>query len=286
MSPPAVGWSGPRATMMAAMTSGEPTPTIECSTGPFWAFELEPALDAIAEAGFSSVELMVSRDASTHGPEVPARLAAERGLTIASVHGPFLAVTRAVWGRNALVKVLRGMGMCRALGADVLIVHPPLVWERRYARWARYSAAGATGSSGVTVALETMYPRWFRGRPINIYQWTEPHELVQAAHRVALDTSHVTVARRDVLETYEMLRAKLVHIHLSDNGGDGRDGHLELGAGVVPVRALLSEIARTEYSGAISLEISVRRYLERPKELVQVLRRNLEYVQHGLDRSL
>jgi sugar phosphate isomerase/epimerase len=260
-------------------------PTIQCSTGPFWAYEMEPALDAIAAAGFSTIELMVSRDASTHEPYLPLRLANERGLRIASLHGPFLAVTRGVWGTDPVHKVTRGIDMCRAVGADVLVVHPPLLWERQYARWVHHDGQHTRARTGISVAVETMYPRWVGRRPLSLYQWSEPHALLHAAPGVALDTSHVTVARRDVLETFEMLRSKLVHIHLSDNSGDGRDGHLELGAGIVPVRALMNEVRRTDYSGAISLEISVRRYLEQPKALVAALRTNREYVEETLARS-
>jgi sugar phosphate isomerase/epimerase len=279
------GRGGVRATMRGTMNNSGRTRAIQCSTGPFWAYELEAAFDAIAESGFAAIELMVSRDPSTHEPGVPLRLAAERGLVIASVHGPFLAVTKAVWGTNPLHKITRGIQMCRALGADVLIVHPPLLWERQYARWCRDEVARAVEESGITVAMETMYPRWIRRRPVSLYQWTEPHVLRDMAPRVALDTSHVTVARRDVIETFEMLRSKLVHVHVSDNAGDGRDGHLELGAGVVPLDGLLSEMRRTHYSGAISLEISVRRYLGQQGALVEALRRNRRYVERRLARS-
>jgi sugar phosphate isomerase/epimerase len=265
--------------------SDAPRISIACATGPFWAFELEPALDAIAEAGFTDIELMVSRDASTQTSAVPLRLAAERGLRITALHGPFLAITKAVWGADPVGKVRRGVGMCREVGASLLIVHPPYLWERAYARWTRDESASFSARADITVAVETMYPKWFGDRRISGYQWTEPHELLHAAPHVALDTSHVSVARRDVLVAFEMLRAKLAHIHLSDNAGDGRDGHLELGRGVVPVDELLAEARRTDYAGAISLEISVRRYFERPRELVAALRRNREYVEDALARD-
>ena len=108
---------------------------IQCSTGPFWAFELDQTLDLIAEAGFTDVELMVTRDRRTQHPEIPARLAEERDLKIASVHGPFLAITKTVWGQDTMGKVTRGVEMCRELGADTYVVHPPFLWERRFARW-------------------------------------------------------------------------------------------------------------------------------------------------------
>jgi sugar phosphate isomerase/epimerase len=259
-------------------------PAIQCSTGPFWAFELEPALDAIAEAGFEDIELMVSRDPSTHAPETPARLARERGLRIATVHGPFLAITKAVWGADPLRKIHRGVEMCRAVGAEALIVHPPFLWERPYARWLR-ALTGDGGGADPAIVVETMYPRWVGRRRLRAYMWTDPAELVEAAPRIALDTSHLAVSREDVLVWFRRSLPKLAHLHLSDNAGDGRDGHLELGRGVLPLDALLSEARRSDYAGTISLEVSVRGYFDQPRALVEALRRNREYVEDRLARG-
>jgi sugar phosphate isomerase/epimerase len=71
-------------------------------------------------------------------------------------------------------------------------------------------------------------------------------------------------------------------VHLSDNAGDGRDGHLELEQGVLEIDRFLAELGRSDYAGGVSLELSVRRYLERPKDLVGMLRRNREYAEEKL----
>ncbi|MGH2807272.1 MAG: sugar phosphate isomerase/epimerase family protein [Actinomycetota bacterium] len=258
------------------------TPSIQCSTGPFWAFELETAMDALAEAGFSTIELMVTRDPRTQEADIPLRLAEERGLTIASIHAPFLVITKTVWGLDPLQKIRRGTEMCQALGCASMIVHPPYAWEREYTRWLMTEAAAHTAETGVSIAVETMYPRWVAGRRLRAYRWLEPTALVRACHQVALDTSHVTVARVDVLEALHTMLPKLVHIHLSNNAGDGRDGHLELEQGILPLDRFLEELRRVGYSEAISLELAVRSYVERPKELVATLKRNREYVEARL----
>ncbi|HWC13890.1 MAG TPA: sugar phosphate isomerase/epimerase family protein [Actinomycetota bacterium] len=254
-------------------------PAIQCSTGPFWAYELDHALDLIAEAGFTDIELMVTRDRRTHEPALPLRLASERGLNIASVHGPFLAITKTVWGPDPLGKIRRGVEMCREVGATNYVVHPPFLWERAYARWVEEECAAVSESSGVAVAVETMYPMWVAGRRMRAYRWLDPAALARAAPLVAMDTSHLTVARHDILDAYQVLAPKLVHIHLSQNAGDGRDGHLELEQGILPLDRFLAEVGRSRYAGVISLELSLRRYLERPKELVKMLRRSKELVE-------
>jgi sugar phosphate isomerase/epimerase len=258
------------------------TPTVMCSTGPFWAFELSAAMGALAEAGFTEIELMVTRDPTTQKASLPAELAAEHGLTIAAVHAPFLVITKNVWGLDPIGKIERGAEMCRELGATTMIVHPPYLWERDYAAWCTNEAEAFTEETGVEVAVETMYPKWMAGRRIRAYRWLEPEALVAACHHVALDTSHLTVSRMDILDSYRVLAPKLRHIHLSDNAGDGKDGHLELEQGILPIDRFLDEVRRTNYPGRISLELSVRRYVERPEELVAMLRRNRVYVEERL----
>lgn len=262
-----------------------PLPQIQCSTGPFWAFELEAAMDALAEAGFRVIELMVTRDPRTQEPEIPLRLASERNMRIASLHAPFLVVTKTVWGLDPLEKIRRGAEMCRALGCDSMIVHPPYLWEREYARWLQNEARDFTAENGVTIAVETMYPRWVAGRRLRAYRWLDPQALVDACDVVAMDTSHVTVARQDILDVLQVLLPKLTHIHLSNNAGDGRDGHLELEKGILPLDRFLNELRRVGYGGAISLELSVRRYVTRPKDLVDTLRRNREFVETRLTQG-
>lgn len=261
------------------------TPVLQCSTGPFWAYELDHCLDLIAEAGFTDIELMVTRDRRTQEPDLPLKLAIERGLKIAAVHGPFLAITKTVWGPDPLGKIRRGVEMCQAVGATTYVVHPPFLWERAYARWVMEESATFSQKEGVSVAVETMYPMWMAGRRMRAYRWLDPAALAHAASIVALDTSHVTVARHDLLDAFQILAPKLVHIHLSQNAGDGRDGHLELEQGILPLDRFFAELVKSNYGGAISFELSVRRYIEKPKELVSMLTRSKKLVEDRLTRT-
>jgi sugar phosphate isomerase/epimerase len=262
------------------VTSSGLRPPLQCSTGPFWAFELEQALDLVAEAGFEAIELMITRDPKTQDPETVGRLARERSLHVASVHGPFLALTRTVWGLEARAKVRRGIEFCRTLRAGTLVVHPPLLWERDYASWLSRSSV----SADPVVAVETMYPKWVAGRRLRAYRWVEPVRLARSCPAVVMDTSHVALARADILTAFDELEPRLVHIHLSDNAGDNKDGHLALGEGVLPIERLLAVTRRRGYRGTIALELSAARYAGRPKELVAMLRRNRELVCGILER--
>lgn len=262
------------------------SPSIQCSTGPFWTFELEEAFDLLAESGFKQIELMVTRDPSTQEPDLPLRLARERDIEIASIHAPFLVVTKTVWGTDSIGKIRRGVEMCKELGCASMVVHPPYLWEREYARWIEHEASPFMAEHGITIAVETMYPRWVAGRQLRAYRWLDPRSLYEACPVVAMDTSHVTVARRDILDAFEVLKPKLAHIHLSDNAGDGRDGHLELEQGILPIDRFLEELRRSSYTGAVSLELSSRRYVEDRGGLVTMLKRNREYVEQRLEGTV
>lgn len=258
------------------------TPRVQCSTGPFWALDLTETFDLIADAGFKEVELMVTRDPETQSPEVPLRLATERGLRIATVHGPFLVLTKGVWGQDPLGKLKRGTEMCSAFGAPTLVVHPPYLWEQQFAAWLHTEAQHHADTTGVRVAVETMYPRWVRGRRLRGHRWLDPRDLFAACSHVVLDTSHLCVARLDIFAVYHLLLPKLVHLHLSNNAGDGRDGHLSLEEGSMPLGTFLQDVKTSGYRGTLAIELSVRRYLERPRELVDMLVRNREFVETHL----
>ena len=251
----------------------------QCSTGPFWAYDFERALDLIAEAGFGSIELMITRDPRTQNPELCLELVAQRGLRVAAVHGPFLMLNRSVWGVRAEPKIERGIELCRALSVPTYVVHPPYPLEGSFARWL---ARTPSHPEDVKVAVETMYPKWVAGRMLQAYRWLKPHELIAHSPWVVMDTSHLALAREDILEAFEVLLPRLVHIHLSDQAGDNKDGHLSIGDGILPLDRLLREVSRSAYSGTIALELSVSRYSEQPQELVRMLRANRERVSSAL----
>ncbi len=256
------------------VTSAAPSMAIQCSTGPLWSFELGDALDLIAEAGFSEIELMVTRDPKTQDPALPLRLATERGLRIGAVHAPFLVVTRSVWGFDPIAKVKRGVAMCAELGAGTLVVHPPYLWERRYAGWIRAELAPFAAAHGVKVAVETMYPAAVAGRRLTGYRWIKPENLAAAAPLVVMDTSHLAVAGFDIVATCKLFGPKLAHIHLSDNAGDGKDGHLEIGSGRLPLTELGAALRATGYGGPVCLEVSLSRHGADRSMALAVLKRN------------
>ena len=85
------------------------TPRILASTGPLYARPLDWALGVVAEAGFDGVELMVTQDPTTQQADTIAAASETEGIAIPVVHGPFLLVTRRVFGPDLVTKAQRSL---------------------------------------------------------------------------------------------------------------------------------------------------------------------------------
>src|SRR5439155_3327696 len=113
----------------------EPGPTLICSTAAFFSRPLGEAFAHIAGAGFTGVEVMVTRDPDTQKANRLRMLSTEHGLAIRAIHAPFLLMTRTVWGTDPIGKINRAIELAEEAGASVVVVHPPYRWQARYRRW-------------------------------------------------------------------------------------------------------------------------------------------------------
>jgi len=239
------------------------------STAPFFRRPLRDALRAAADAGFAAVEVMVAGDPDSQDPGALQRAARGFDLAIRAVHAPFLVLTRRVWGTDPVGKVVRGIRMAEHVGASTVVAHPPYRWEGAYERWLRETMPDLAWRAGVTVAVENMFP--LRGIPGLWLHARGEHP------KVALDTSHVAVAGHDPVAAARALGDRLAHVHLSDSPGRGRDSHLPIGEGIMPLGPLLDELASSGFRGAVSLEFDLRRHMDDPVALRRLLVRNREF---------
>jgi sugar phosphate isomerase/epimerase len=134
----------------------------------------------------------------------------------------------------------------------------------------------------VRVAVENMFPVRLRGgRGVSFHTRHQPDELERFVD-VVLDTSHAAVSGLDLDETFRRLGDRIAHVHLSDNAGRGWDSHLPVGQGVLPLAGFLELVAGDGFSGTVSLELDLRRYMESPEELHEVLVANREFCEARL----
>lgn len=250
------------------------------STGPLFARPLDWAFGVVAEAGYGGVELMVTQDAATQDAGQVAAAAERAGIAVPVVHGPFLLLTRRVFGANLVTKAHRSLELAGQLGADLMIVHPPFRWQRDFHRWLVDTSDEDAAKAGTRVGVENLYPVAVAGRPVRFHRYTEPSHLAPF-HNVVFDTSHFGVAEVDINDAYSKLRHQVVHLHVSDNRGGGRDSHAPLGHGRLPLASFLRSVGEDERNGAarvgngnasITVELDCRRYLDDRAALVGYLR--------------
>jgi sugar phosphate isomerase/epimerase len=257
-------------------------PKLLLSTAPFFRFPLREAFRHAAEAGFEAVEVMVTSDPATQDGEAILRLAGEFGVSVDVLHAPFLLITRRVFGTEPVEKIYRSTQVARQAGIPLVVVHPPYRWQRRYRRWATDSLAEYSARTGVTIAVENMFPVKLRGeRGLRFHVSQDLEDLDTFAHLV-LDTSHLAVAGISLLEAYRRYRTKVVHFHLSNNAGKGWDSHLPVDTGVLPVGELMEAMRADGYAGTAALELDLRRYLDDEAGLKEILVRQREYCEQRL----
>ncbi|MEX1178703.1 MAG: sugar phosphate isomerase/epimerase [Nitriliruptor sp.] len=249
------------------------------STGPLFARPLDWALGVIAEAGYDGAELMVTQDPATQDAERVTLATSQEGVPVPVVHGPFLLLTRRVFGTDLVQKARRSIELAGDLGSDIMIVHPPFRWQRDFHRYLLEDGNADAAEVGTRIGVENLYPVSVVGRPVRFHRYTLAEHLEPFDH-VVLDTSHFGVAEADIVHAYELLRQRAVHLHVSDNRGGGRDSHAPLGHGILPLARFLHLVAADAAAGvtdvSITLELDCRRYLDDRAALVGYLRQERE----------
>jgi len=251
-------------------------PTVLCSTGPFFMLPIRTTLDAIAEAGFDGAEVMITGERDAQDGATLRALTEDRGLLVPAVHAPFLVALWRVYTTNPLEKIKRSVEVAQQLHAPVVVVHPPFQWQRAYARWLKNELDDFVLREDTTVAVENMFPLGVRGRGVPFYSATGIEHMKRYPF-VVLDTSHLAVSGIDIMTAAQELDTRLVHVHLSNNSGAGRDSHSPLQQGVLPIGAFVENLAGSGYQGTITLELDVRPWASNPSKLVSFLKEQREY---------
>lgn len=239
------------------------------------------AVTAIGKAGYDGLEVMVTGDRTTQDGKALRSITEDHGMTVGSVHAPFLLLTRGVFSTDPIEKIKRSVEVAHDAGASVVVVHPPYRWQTTYARWLEDELEGFAADANITVSMENMFPVWVRGRGLTFHRVTTIEDLT-AFDGITLDTSHLAVSGIDVIEAYRSLQDRIAHVHLSNNLGTGRDTHSPLTTGVLPIAALLREMGATGFAGSIALEMDVREHTAKPAELVKVLSDQVQHIRTHL----
>ena len=216
------------------------------------------AFEHAARLGYDAVEVMVGIDPISQEIDAVRHLSDYHQVPVCAVHAPCLLITQRVWGTEPWGKLTRSAEMARAVGADVVDVHPPFRWQRDYARGFVEGIAELEERTGVAFAVENMYPWRASKRQMEVYVpgW-DPSE--QDYANTTIDLSHSSTSRSDPVAMAKRLGDRLRHIHLTDGTGSAKDEHLVPGRGTQPVAELLEHLAGDRFDGHIVVEINTRK---------------------------
>ena len=238
-------------------------------------------MNVFADAGFSAVEVLFAHSTETRDPEKIGGFARAAGLSVPVVHGPYMVFLRNVLSANYAEKTRRSAELAAEIGAHTLVAHAPLRWERTHTDWARDDASQEVAELGVRFAMENLYPVW----GVNFSSIVLPSELTGFDH-VVFDTSHFAVTGIDLFEAWHTLQDRVVHLHVSNNLGTGKDSHAPLGTGVLPLDRFLAHVGRSGYRGTMTLELDVRPYVDERDDLVRFLSGEREKAERWLNGDI
>ena len=248
-------------------------PIIALSTGSLHTYGLSRVFELAAEAGFEAVEVLIDDRWDTRQPEYLRRLSRESGLPIVAVHSPFIPSVPG-WPSDSLGRLRQSAALARELGARIVVAHLPLrVHGVRiqffglskqpmllpipfpvsgdYRRFLLNCLARFEDEEGVRIGVENMPAKRILGRRVDIYSLNTPDVLAGLPH-LTLDTTHLGTWEMDLVGVYERLKARVVHVHLSNFDGEE---HLLPQEGHLPLAEFLQRLKRDGYEGAVSVEL-------------------------------
>lgn len=255
-------------------------PAILLSTTSVYPDSTASAFDFAAEVGFDGVELMVGVDQVSLDEEAISELSDRYRVPVRSLHAPTLLITQRAWGSDPWGKLRRSAEAARRLGADIVVVHPPFRWQRDYGEGFAQGIRELNRASGVTFAVENMYPwRTPAGSFAAYLPGWDPTDLDY--DHLTLDLSHASTAQQRSLDLVERWGDRLAHVHLTDGKGSFKDDHLLPGEGDQDAWAVVRELGRRGFEGHIVLEASTRR-ARTGGERAELLRSALENTRENL----
>lgn len=209
------------------------------------------------DLGYDSVEVMITGNALSQEPHDLLELVQKYQMPISAIHAPTLLLTQQVWGR-AWNKMQMAAKMTKAVGADVIVAHPPFRWQRTYAKNFVAGVRTVSEQEGVKIAVENMYPWEVKGKSVEMYapHW-DPSRFDY--EWMTWDFSHAAASGTNSLEAVKKIGSRLGHVHLTDGSGDKvLDEHLIPGHGKQPVAETLHYLRDSNWLGTVVAEVSTR----------------------------
>lgn len=230
---------------------------VTLSSASVYPLTVHDAFAMAKDVGYDGLEVLITGNAASQSATALKALMDKYQLPIMAIHAPTLLLTQQVWG-SAWAKIERSVILAQAVGASVVVAHPPFRWQGSYAEEFGEGVQRLLDSTGMKIAVENMYPWRARGREAKMYL---PHwnPVPQNYQYVTWDFSHAAIANMDSRQAVEDLGQRLAHVHLCDGLDNGKDEHLVPGLGTQPVAETLEYLRDTNWTGTVAVEVSTRK---------------------------
>ena len=242
-----------------------PLPKVALSTISVYPDNTATGFATAQRLGYDGVEVMVTNDPVSQSIDALRRLRDGLGVPILAVHAPclFWLNLQRVWGTDPWAKLVKAREVAEILGSPTVVVHPPFVWQSKYAADFVAGIKRMQDETDIRFAVENMYP-WRAAMPLvgerrgEAYSpgW-DPTE--QEYPHFTLDLSHTATSRIDTMAMLGRMGPRLAHLHLADGSGSNADEHLVPGRGNQPCAEILNLLGRNGFDGNVVLEINTRR---------------------------
>jgi sugar phosphate isomerase/epimerase len=245
---------------------------IGLSTGCFHHTPIVDCLETIRSSGFSMVEVVFSPSHLNYKNPAAVREAALRldglGMEAYSFHAPFagdidISSLDQTMREFALDEILRAVEAASVLGVHYFVIHPgpenadiPSREERMLRIENVVSVldlvAKRCADAGIRCVLENKLPHLLFGNSSDILWILGGLESTEVG--ACLDTGHAFLSG-ELFPLIHKLAPHLRMLHAHDNKGH-RDDHLPPGDGRIDWGALMRELVRVDFQGAMILELS------------------------------
>lgn len=279
------------------------------SSGSLRNYGLDRLFEIARLTGFDGVEIIVDECADSAHPGYLRKLMERHGLPVPAVHTPFAFIDPPGWEKDEISRVKRSLRLAEEVGASIVVLHTPFFTDSDYQRWLEEELEAFQETTNMILAVENMpHYRKLGGR---LGVWLRGPSLLEARRKkiwnllpsflnppcfplsdleklsrfqyLVFDTTHLATGGFDPVSTFERIKDKVVHIHLSNF--DGRE-HLELRKGVVDIPRFLRRLRESGYEGMLCLEMMPEYFPSEDEQFVRsLLKENLELIRENFALS-
>lgn len=210
----------------------------------FNGYGLDHAFELAAKAGFDGFEITIKHGKfDTYDSDYLNKLSKRHNLPILSLATP---------ANMDIVKTRRAMELANAVGASILSLTPPDIFNFNYKNWLRREFTSLRAKKKITLALVNPPVQNLLG-VLPKYAFNNLYELKKFPN-LAFDVCNIVGHTEPLLEIYSILKNNIQHIYLSNIKHEQKN--TLLAEGYLPLESFLTRLKRDKYKGVVALKLN------------------------------